>query len=187
MNKIFKNIKDNGPKALKFMKDNGKDIVAGASAFHSAGKFVKNVFNREGDVHFRKARYRVYNLEILPNMNEKSRHELFSYKLEVEGYIEQIEKEENIKLVVTKPLHLKRTRNWENILLQIQDKIRLLDYQEYLRIFNNTNYNSNYFKGFESNVTRFKQKLEQGNYDELYEFIEQQTQKRKEYIKKHFC
>jgi hypothetical protein len=196
-NQFFQGIKNKGPKALKFIKDNRKDIAKGITLIGAVGKTVNEFrsgfkkYSQEkkkspSEIHFRKARYIEYKSNILPNMNGKSRHELFSYKLEVEGYIEQIEKEENTEFGVMKPLHTKRTRNWESILLQIQDKIRMLDYQEYLKVFNNTNYNSNYFEGFASNVESFKQKLKCENVDELYEYIEQQTQKRKDYIKKDF-
>ncbi len=76
--------------------------------------------------------------------------------------------------------------NWNEILIQVKDKMDTKDYQEYLHLYNNPNYNSSYFEGFEGQIEKYKKLIENQNIEDLYNFIVAKTQKSLEEIKKDF-
>ncbi|MGM0840254.1 MAG: hypothetical protein ACQEWE_05985 [Bacillota bacterium] len=185
--------KTHGPKAGKFVKKNWKyipKVVAGVgtvsenfSAFKENKKETKQY---DAKMHYRKNRYIKYKNEILPELDKKKRHELFQAKLEVEQFIQQIKNEENKELVVKKPLHSKRINNWNEVLIQIKDKIETRDYQEYLMVYNSTDYHSAYFEGFEGHLVKFKNLLDASNIDEIYNYLLATTKRKREEIERDF-
>ncbi|KEK12125.1 hypothetical protein EP18_05710 [Lysinibacillus sphaericus] len=58
------------------------------------------------------------------NLDSYSYLNLVSYKLEVENYIKQIDKEEEDQLIANKPLNSRRRKSWEKIHTQIEDNIK---------------------------------------------------------------
>jgi hypothetical protein len=190
---IVDTAKTHGPKVGKFVKDNWKEISQGAALVGTLGKKVndfrenkKEPKQYDAKIHYRKNRYIKYINEILPELENKKRHELFQARIEVEQFIQQIKNEENKELVVKKPLHSKRIKDWNEILIQINDKIKTKDYQEYLMIYNTTNYHSVYFVGFEGQVGKFKNLIDSSNIDEIYNFLFETTKRSKEEVRRDF-
>ncbi|KXI73618.1 hypothetical protein ACS52_24520 [Bacillus cereus] len=190
---IVNGVKTHGPKVWKFIKENGKDIAkvtgvigSGVKVVHSMSKKRQENQNNPSKVHYRKARFNEYKSSILKALDIKKRVELFQYKLEIEKFIEQINNEENSELVIKKPIHSKRIDNWNDILIQIQHKIQVTDYHEYLKIYNKSDYHSYYFEGFEGYVDKFKSLLSNEKPEFLYEYLSNQTNKSIEEIKKDF-
>lgn len=190
---IVKGIKEHGPRAWAFIKENGKDIakVAGAvgsgvKLAYSMNKERKDNQNSPSKFHYRKARFNDYKSNILKSLDKKKRTELFQYKLEIEKFIEQINHEERNEFSVKKPLHSRRMNNWTSILIQIQDKIKTKDYHEYLKICNKLDYHSDYFDGFEGYVDKFKFLLNNRVPEPVYEYLKTQTDIDIEKIKKDF-
>lgn len=185
--------KTHGPKAGKFVKENWKEIPSVVAVVGTASKKL-NAFkgNKEdtkqydAKMHYRKNRYIKYKNEILPELDKKKRHELFQAKLEVEQFIQQIKNEENKELAVKKPLHSKRINNWNEVLIQIKDKIETRDYQEYLMVFNSSDYQSAYFEGFEGHIVKFKNLLDTSNIDEVYNYLMATTKRKREEIERDF-
>lgn len=190
---IFKVVKELGPKAWAFIKENRKDITTVAGVVGSGVKLAHNM-NKErkenqsnpSKVHYRKARFNDYKSNILKSLDIKKRTELFQYKLEIEKFIEQITNEEHNEFSVKKPLHSRRMNNWNSILVQIQDKIKTKDYHEYLKICNRHDYHSDYFDGFERYVDKFKFLLNNGVPEPVYEYLVKQTNVDIEKIKMEF-
>jgi hypothetical protein len=190
---IVDTAKKHGPKVGKFVKENWKDIPQGVAILGTFGKKVSDFTENKKEskqydakIHYRKKRYLKYKNEILPELDNKKRHELFQARLEVEQFIQQIKNEENKELVVKKPLHSKRIKGWNEILIQINDKIEIKDYQEYLMIYNTTNYHSAYFEGFEGQVVKFKNLIDNANIDEIYNYLFETTKRSKEEIRRDF-
>jgi hypothetical protein len=119
-------------------------------------------------------------------LDSQNRNELFKYILEVEQFIQQIKNEENKELVVKKPIHIKRIKNWNDILIQIKDKMYTKDYIEFIKIYNNPNFHSEYFKGFEGLVENFKKLNNREKYDDLLKYIAEITNRSIEQIKRDF-
>ncbi|MHC8522510.1 hypothetical protein ACPJHQ_16430 [Rossellomorea sp. H39__3] len=157
----------------------------------AAGKVIKeNIGNKETGkteekFHHRKVRYNHYK-KILMELDSKNRNELFQYILEVEKFTQQIKNEENRELGVKKPIHKKRIKNWNDILIQIKDKMDTKDYLEFIKIYNNPNYHSEYFQGFEGVVETFKKLNNKQESVDLIKYIEEITNKGIEQIKKDF-
>ncbi|RIW31361.1 hypothetical protein D3H55_15425 [Bacillus salacetis] len=190
---IIKLAKTHGPRAAKFVKEHGPKIAKGVTAAGSAGKmandFLKNRKEAKLDpakVHFRKTRFHQYKTVILPDLPKLNRHELFEAKVEVEQFIGQIKEEEQKEAGVKKPLHSKRLNNWKEVIVQIEARLAAKDYQEYLRIYNNQSYQSEYFKGYEGHLEKFRDILKNQDNEELYEFLVTQTKRSKEDIKVDF-
>ncbi|MDA1605200.1 hypothetical protein PDL06_03285 [Bacillus cereus group sp. TH208-1LC] len=190
---IVNGVKEHGPKAWTFIKENGKDIAkvagiigSGVKVAYSMNKKREENQNNPSKVHYRKARYNDYKSNILKSLDIKKRAELFQYKLEVEKFIEQINNEENSELIVKKPLHSRRMNNWSSILIQIQDKIQAKDYHEYLKICNKSDYYSDYFEGFEGYVDKLKFLLNNEIPESVYEYLAKQTNIDIEKIRKDF-
>ena len=179
--------------AAKFVKENWKTI---ATAAPIVGGTVKKVFttskdfieNRSssGKTHHRKTKFINYKKEILPNLESNNRTQLHKYESQVKQFIKQIESEEEKGSNIKKHLHSKRINKWNEILVQLQDMIRLLDYQEYLRIYNDPVYESAYFKGFEGNIVKIKEHINNQNQKELFQFINTQTDKDFDEIQRDF-
>ena len=190
---IFKLAKQYGPTAGKYVLKNWKSIISAVPAAvkvkQSADGLIserKEFKQNQGKIHYRKTRFIDYKTKILKDLGKKNRKVLFDHILEVRQFIKQIENEEKKKLSVKKPLNSKRINNWKSILIQIEDKIETKDYQEYLMIFNNPNYQSIYFEGFEGQIIKFKEVVNKGDSKALNEFIFITTKKSIEEIKKDF-
>jgi len=184
---------EGGKKAGKIIKENHKEITAALSLLSTGGKVIKEftVKKKEsnktkGKFHHRKERYDHYKINILMELDSQNRNELFQYILEVEQFIQQIKNEENKELGVKKPIHKKRIKSWNDILIQIKDKRYTKDYLEFIRIYNNPSYYSEYFKGFEGLVEKFKKLNNREKYDDLLKYIAEITNRSIEQIKKDF-
>lgn len=186
-------VRTHGPAAGKFVKENWKEIAAFVGVAGSAAQKLnanrkekkKNKFE-QGEIHFRKKRYIEYKSKILASLDSSKRKELFHYKLEIEQFIKQIENEQEKELAVKKPVHLKRINNWKEVLVQIEDKMMAKDYEEYLMLFNNTDYNSTYFEGYELKVDKFKEMVKKQETKKIIDFINQITNRNIEDIKEDF-
>ncbi|MFU8688757.1 hypothetical protein ACNA6I_02900 [Rossellomorea sp. FS2] len=182
---------ENGKKAGKLIIKNRKEIIGAITGLSAAGKVIKeNIGNKETGkteekFHHRKVRYNHYK-KILMELDSKNRNELFQYILEVEKFTQQIKNEENRELGVKKPIHKKRIKNWNDILIQIKDKMDTKDYLEFIKIYNNPNYHSEYFQGFEGVVETFKKLNNKQEIVDLIKYIEEITNKGIEQIKKDF-
>lgn len=179
--------------AAKFVKENWKVIATVAPV---VGETAKKVFTigkdfiekipDSGKTNYRKTKFINYKKEILPNLESKNRIQLHKYESEVKQFIKQINSEEEKGSNIKKPLHSKRINKWNEILVQLQDMIRLLDYQEYLRIYNDPVYESAYFKGFERNIVKIEEHINNQNQKELFHFINMQTNKSIDEIQRDF-
>lgn len=188
---IVNGVKKNGPKTIKAIKDHEKLILAAAPLVAAtAAKFKKLYDDKKISAaekeHHRKKRYSEYKNDILGNLPSQNRLQLVSYKDEVESYISQIENEEKEEVVLKKPLHSKRRDDWKKMLIQIEDKIRLMDYQEYRKLFNNPTYSSSYFEGYDRKLNAYKKLIDEENMKEIHEFVFEQTGKSKEAIERDF-
>ncbi|MDF2066641.1 hypothetical protein [Bacillus sp. Cr_A10] len=184
---------EGGKKAGKIIKENRKEITAVLGLLGAGGKVIKeNTAKKkesnktEGKLHHRKGRYDHYKIKILMELDSQNRNELFQYILEVEQFIQQIKNEENKELRVKNPIHKKRIKNWNDILIQIIDKMYTKDYLEFIKIYNNSSYHSEYFKGFEGLVEKFKKLNNREKYDDLLDYIAEITNRSIEQIKKDF-
>jgi len=180
---IKEGVKKHGPKMVKIINNNKKEIKAWIG-FLGLGDLIKK--HREKKVPYRKVRYYHYKTQLLNELDNQNRDELFQYMLEIEQFIQQIENEEKEDIGVKKHIHEKRIKNWNDILIQIKDKMSTKDYLEFIKIYNNPNYQSEYFKGFEGLVEKFK-KLNNGEkYDDLLKYIAEITSRNIDQIKKDF-
>ncbi|WP_113928743.1 hypothetical protein [Bacillus sp. P14.5] len=190
---IIKLAKTHGPTVGKFVKENWKEISQGAAFVGSAGKIAKDFRKNRKESeqyleknHPRKIRFHQYKTSILPDLHNMNRFELFKGKLEVEGFIAQIKEEEQKEAGVKKPLHSKRLKDWNDILIQIEAKIASKDYQEYIMMYNNPSYQSEYFKGYERQLEKYRNMVENHDNEELYEYLLTHTKRSKEDIKVDF-
>lgn len=185
--------KQHGPTVGNFVKKNWKEISQTVGVVGTVGKTANNLINnrketnqKKGKIHYRKTRFVEYKTETLRSLDSKNREQLFKHQLEVEQFINQIKNEENKESGLKKPLHSKRINDWKSILVQIEDKIVTRDYQEYLMIYNNIEYHSAYFEGYEGQITKFKELVNKGILEELYNFIQITTRKNIDDIKRDF-
>ncbi|MGD6804407.1 hypothetical protein [Rossellomorea aquimaris] len=190
---IIKLAKTYGPEAAKFVKKHGPAISQGAAFVGSAGKMAKDFRKNRKESeqyleknHPRKIRFQQYKTKIVPDLNNMNRFELFKGKLEVEDFIEQIKEEEKKEAGVKKPLHSKRLKDWNDILIQIEAKIAAKDYQEYIMIYNNLSYHSEYFTGYERQLEKFRNLVGNQDVEGLYEFLLTHTKRSREEIKVDF-
>ncbi|MFC2947625.1 hypothetical protein [Virgibacillus sediminis] len=179
-------VKYYGPKAKNLVKDNWR--VAAPVVLQGVESFKKYNENKhqQGKVPFRKLRYAYYNTEVLPNLNNRKKSELFQFKLEIEQFIKQIEEEEEKEVAVKKRIHSKRIIKWKDVLKQIEDKMAVSDYQEYLKIYNNIEYDSQYFEDYEGLINKFKTLIENNDKDKIHSFLLLNTNKSSNEIKKDF-
>lgn len=191
VNLIVDVAKKHGPKVINKFKDNKEIIAIVAPAAGAAATRLKKLIDdrkialAEKEPH-RKKRYSEFRNEILVSLQILNRLQLVNYKDEVESFIAQIEFEEKEEIALKKPLHSKRRDDWKKILIQIEDKIRLKDYQEYLKLFNNPNYTSNYFEGYDRKLNAYKKLIIEENIKEIHEFVFEQTGKSNETIQRDF-
>lgn len=193
MDQLLKALKKNVPKTGKFIKDNYKEIAAVVGVLGNGKESIKNHMEKkkesnktEGKLHHRKVRYNHYKTKILSELDSQNRYELFKYILEIDQFIEQIKNEEKKEIRVKKPIHEKRIKNWNDILIQIKDKMSAKDYLEFIKIYNNPNYQSEYFKGFEGHVEKFKKLNNDEKYDDLLKYVAEITSRNINQIEKDF-
>jgi hypothetical protein len=176
-------------KAGKFVNENKKEIGSIISIVGSVGGAAikwKKESQTEGKLHPRHNSYLSYKSKILTELDSQNRNELFRYIDEIEQFIQQIRNEKNKEFGVKKPIHRKGINNWNDILTQIKDKMSTKDYLEFIMIYNNPNYQSGYFRGFEGYVEKFKKLNNVEDYDNLLKFIAEMTNRNIERIKKDF-
>lgn len=190
---MFDFAKINGPKVGRLVKENWKELTVAGSLLKGARETAKEFNNnkreakeKQGKIPYRKTRYVEYKTQILRDLDNKNRRMLFKHKLEVENFINQIEKEESNEVAVKKPFHSKRISNWNSILTQIKDEIKIMDYQEYIMIYNNSNYKSSYFEGYDGQVLKFKELLDNRNIESVHNFIHTTTGKSMDDINRDF-
>ncbi|MGE6370840.1 hypothetical protein ACQKDB_17155 [Planococcus kocurii] len=183
--------KNHGPKAIKLLNDN-KAVILGAAPFIGTG--VAKIKNLQADrkkasaarEHYRKTRYSEYKNVILVKLSDLNKLQLVNYIDEVESFIAQIENEENEEFVLKKPLHSKRRDDWKKVLIQLEDKMSAMDYQEYRNLFNNPTYISSYFEGYDRKLSFYKKLISEDNIEDIHEFISANTKKSLEVIKRDF-
>lgn len=183
---------ESGKKVGKLIIENRKEITAAITALSAGGKVIRENIGKkketnktEEKLHHRKLRYNQYK-KILMELDNKNRNELFQYILEVEHFIQQIKNEENKELGVKKPIHKNRIKNWKDVLIQIKDKMAAKDYLEFIKIYNNPNYHSEYFQGFEGVAEKFRKLNNREKYNDLLKYIAEITNRGIEQIKKDF-
>ncbi|QMT17209.1 hypothetical protein H1Q58_14795 [Planococcus maritimus] len=178
-----------GPKVVKFIKENPALIppgVAVASKISNSYQSKKEKKVTDGQIPFRKQRYLTYKKEIIPNLIKLQRSEILDYKIEINQFIDQISNEKKNEFKPKNILHDKRTKNWEHLLVQINDKLNSKDYQEYRKIYNDLEYTSEYFRSFEYLVETFKHLIQENNPSKIRDFLVAQTNMRLEDINRDF-
>ncbi|MBU9673848.1 hypothetical protein KQ939_09890 [Planococcus sp. CP5-4] len=188
---IVNGAKKHGPKAVEFVKENKDNIIKFAPLVGAAAAKIKIAYdngknNPAEKEHYRKKRYSEFKNSILATLSDQNRLQLSNYKNEIESFITQIENEEKEELVLKKPLHSKRRDDWEKILLQIEDKIKIMDYQEYLLLFNSPTTISNYFEGYDRKLNAYKKLIKEDNLKEIHKFVSKNTGKSIQSIERDF-
>lgn len=179
-----------GPKVIKFAEDHKgmapivmpiiSTATRKAKEFQAQRKINKVENNTD---HIRKKRFIDYKKI---DLNQQNKSQLTKSIHEIENFISQIKYEEEQELAIKKPLHSKRTKDWNSLLTQIKDQMAIRDYQEYLLLFNNPTYKSEYFEGFDRLVERYKKIFKDNSSEKLYNFIHTQTNRDLSIIKKDF-
>ncbi|ETP70345.1 hypothetical protein G159_02110 [Planococcus glaciei CHR43] len=176
-----------GPKVIKFAKDNEKIILAAIPSVAAGAKKLKEIRDNKKEVdskeHLRKKRFAEYKQT---EFNTQNKVHLLKSKHEIENFILQIMTEEERELAFKKPVHSKRIKNWNSILIQLEDQMAVLDYEEYLKIYNNPKCESSYFEGMERHIEKYKRLIEEDNTEELVNFIHTQTKRDIKAIEKDF-
>lgn len=132
--------------------------------------------------HHRKERYNTHVKETLQNLDSYNREQLIGLELEIEEFLLQIEDEKANKRVPLNPRINKWNDNWKNILRQVSAKRKNKDYIEYIKIYNNPDYHSEYFVGYEGHIKKYKELIRNEEQKELIDFIISQTGKSEEEI-----
>lgn len=182
---VYNVAKDHGPKVIKFVLEN-KELVDKAVPYFEKGKEKikelqaikqeKKVEKEENTFdQFRKINIKDYKKNDLSNLNSLSRIQLIKHKHEIDTFISQISHQEKQELAIKKPIYSKSIKEWNSLLVQIENQIAVMDYHEYLNIYNNHEYVSTYFEGFERKVLSFKKVIEEESNEALYNFIHVQT------------
>ncbi|WP_214889269.1 hypothetical protein [Exiguobacterium sp. s142] len=190
---IMNGVKKYGPAVGKFALVHKNEIVGAFGALGVTEQLRKRT-NKESNpkkakdkiMHPRKKRYQYYLTEVIPTVDTRNRDELFQYKLEVEQCIQQIKFEKAQDIVIKKQIHESRIKEWDAVLSQIVSQMTVKDYMEYLKFFNNPEYQSEYFKDFEGDVEKFKKLNTVEQYDTLVRYIHEKTNIDIEQIKKDF-
>lgn len=184
---VVQTAKLHGPKAIKFAKDNKEIFVGAIPAMAAGAKKVNEILNNKKDVnnsdHLRKKRFAEYKQA---DFSTKNRAYLLKSKHEIENFLLQISTEEEQELAIKKPIHSKRIKNWNYLLVQIEDQMAVLDYQEYLKIYNDLNYESLYFEGFDRLIEKYRRLINEGSLEELVNFIHIQTKREIKIIETDF-
>ena len=191
INLIVDGAKKHGPKAIELIKDNKELIAIVTPLVGAAAAKLKSLSDDRKTAlaakeHFRKRRYNEYKKDILVNLPNYDRLQLVNYINEIESFIAQIENEAKDEIALKKPLHFKRRDDWKKVLLQIEDKMKIMDYQEYLNLFNSPIYISDYFKGYDRKLNAYKNLIDEDSIKKIHEFVFEQTEKSKEAIEKDF-
>ena len=126
--------------------------------------------------------FQMYNDEILPSLSTSQRSELIGYKLDIKKILEQISADKK-----KAALPNKKSKKWEQLLLQIEGKLHAKDYEEYLKLYHNPESESTYFQGYEQNTAIFKKLLSENDSDKIHEFLSNQTNMDTEDINRDFC
>ena len=126
--------------------------------------------------------FQMYNDEILPSLSTSQRSELIGYKLDIKKILEQISADKK-----KAALPNKKSKKWEQLLLQIEGKLHAKDYEEYLKLYHNPESESTYFQGYEQNTAIFKKLLSENDSDKIHEFLSNQTNMGTEDINRDFC
>lgn len=188
---IVNGVKKYGPTVGKLALKHNKEIM-GALGSINLKKRPKNPDDSEQspkkvkNKHPRKQRYQYYLTEVTPTLDTRNRDELFQYRLEVEQCIQQIKMEQAQDIVIKKQIHEGRIKEWESILSLIVSQMTIKDYMEFLRLFNNPEYQSDYFAGFEGDVEKFKKLNTVEQYDALVQYVHEKTMIDIEQIKREF-
>jgi hypothetical protein len=188
---IVNGVKKYGPTVGKLALKHNKEIM-GALGSINLKKRPKNPDDSEQspkkvkNKHPRKQRYQYYLTEVTPTLDTRNRDELFQYRLEVEQCIQQIKLEQAQDIVIKKQIHEGRIKEWESILSLIVSQMTIKDYMEFLRLFNNPEYQSDYFAGFEGDVEKFKKLNTVEQYDALVQYVHEKTMIEIEQIKREF-
>ncbi|AUD14905.1 MULTISPECIES: hypothetical protein [unclassified Planococcus (in: firmicutes)] len=119
--------------------------------------------------------YKLYNDEILPNLDTCQRNELVSYKLDVQKTLFQMNPDKKSGPKPKVVLSNKKSKKWEQVLSQIEGKLSAKDYEEYLNLYHNPESESVYFQGYEQNTTIFKKLLAENDSGKIREFLSNQT------------
>lgn len=188
---IVNGVKKYGPTVVELALKHNKEIIGAIESIN-----LKKGFNKSDDLdqspkkakskHPRKQRYQYYLTEVTPTLDTRNRDELFQYRLEVEQCIQQIKMEQVQDIVIKKQIHEGRIKEWESILSHIVSQMTIKDYMEYLRLFNNPEYQSDYFTGFEGDVEKFKKLNTVEQYDALVQYVHEKTMIDIEQIKREF-
>lgn len=164
--------KKNGP---KLVKKYGPALV---SAIPEKTSLLKT------PSHHRQQRYTTHSTETLQHLDSFNREELINLELEVEEYLDQIEEERTTKKTPVNPRLNRWMDNWKNIHRQVSSKRKNRDYIEYVKIYNNPEYQSDHFTGFEGHIRRYKELIASGDQDGVVGFITEQTGKSEKEVHK---
>lgn len=189
LRQIGEAIKKYAPKAGKFAIKHWKEItVSVGTVGKSVEKYNKYRENRKENkqLPYRKERNIYYKSQILRDLDNKNRNDLFQYKLEIEQFIQQIKGEEKDGIKFKKTILSHEIKDWNELLIAIEDKMYARDYLEYLKIYNDPNYISEYFKGFENLVQKFKKLIDTEQTEEFFNFIFLHTKRSIEQIRRDF-
>ncbi|GER68604.1 hypothetical protein BpJC7_19840 [Weizmannia acidilactici] len=180
-------IKTQGPVVIKWVHDYWKSASKIIGAAGSAGKTIqwyRKYKNKQlGTL---KNQYEYYEKQVLGHFSGCTRKDLYQYILEIEKTIQQIEQEQQSNMFLLKPFYGQEIRKWNAIFAQITDKMSVKDYQEYLLMYNNPDYENGYFKGFDALTGKFKSIAASGDMEALYRFISEKTGMPMEKIKSDF-
>lgn len=124
-----------------------------------------------GKIHYRKIRYSEFYSAIIPNLDNYSYIELRSFIEEIKNYIVQLENEKN-KHSLNQTIISRRIKKWDDLLVQLKDKLATKCYLEFLKIHNTFEYRSTFFE--EKIVSDFKNISAK---EEQYNFIKRYTNK----------
>ncbi|WP_214703429.1 MULTISPECIES: hypothetical protein [unclassified Exiguobacterium] len=190
---IVNGVKKYGPTVGKLALKHNKEIIGALGSINLKKRFNKSDEPNQSpkkakakNMHPRKQRYQYYLTEVTPTLDTRNRDELLEYKLEVEQCIRQTKMEQAQDIVIKKQIHEGRIKEWEAILTHIVSQMTIKDYMEYLRLFNNPEYQSEYFAGFEADVEKFKKLNTVEQYDALVQYVHEKTMIDIEQIKREF-
>lgn len=191
VNSLVDGAKKHGPKAINLIKKNQDTILKLAPlAVPLAAKLKELYDSRKITIaekeHYRKNRYSEYKSDILIKLSNLNKLQLLNCIDEVESFVAQIENEEKEEVALKKPLHFKRRDHWKKILIQLEDKMNAMDYQEYRKLFNNPTYTSSYFEGYDRKLNTYKKLIDEDNIEKIHEFISENTKKSIEIIERDF-
>lgn len=193
VNSVVDAAKTHGPKVIKYVVDNQDKIIRVIPIIEAEVKKIKerqankiaNKVENDND-QFEKIDIKAYKKNTLSKLDNLNRIQLNKHKHEIETFISQIATEEKQALAIKKPLYAKKIKEWNSLLTQIENQIAVMDYQEYLKMFNNPTYESTYFEGSERKIQNFKKLMDEDSPEALFNFIHVQTNRDLANIEKDF-